>query len=96
MWSASAALVERGVCVCAYGRYIGTVGRSIWREGLEAPRRLADSYAEKMEETGEPGKAQISTATYEYVRDVNRYKFEAHSLCMSLTAKAPTREQTWH
>ena len=77
MWSASAALVERGVCVCVcvYGRYIGTVGRSIWREGsLEAPRRLADSYAEKMEETGEPGKAQISTATYEYVRDVNRCK----------------------
>lgn len=35
------------------------------------------SYAEKMESTGLPGKVQISAASYEYVRDVSRYKFEA-------------------
>ena len=34
------------------------------------------SYAEKMESTGLPGKVQISAASYEYVRDVSRYKFE--------------------
>jgi class 3 adenylate cyclase len=35
------------------------------------------TYAEKMEETGVPGKVHISSTTYEYVRDVDRYEFEA-------------------
>jgi hypothetical protein len=34
------------------------------------------SYAEKMESTGTPGAVQVSSATYELVRAVDRYTFE--------------------